>query len=279
MFDIITVVFREELDVLKLQAQSIELYCQSLDIGRIIVVVNDPDMDIIEVDFDWYGKFKDRVQVVQRSAWTINYIPNGWVTQQALKLIASTLGDSQYSMIVDAKTLFVRPILIEDIFDSDQKLKLGQLNVYPVFEPSQHITEKLFDVKIEQQLGPGGVPFVVDNSQVQYMINWIESTTGQNFLSWFQEQGMLTEFILYSGWIVRVNGSLDSIATQQNTFGQICNICHNEVGIFESKFQDMQTATTVSIHRNAWTRLSDEQRNIYKDFLISKNITQAKEYV
>ena len=279
MFDIITVVFREELEILKLQAQSIELYCQSLDIGRIIVVINDPDIDIIEIDFDWYGKFKDRVQVVQRSAWTISYIPNGWVTQQALKIIATTLGDSQYSIIVDAKTLFVRPVSVEDIFDSEQKLKLGQLNVYPVFEPSQRIAEKLFNVKIDQQLGPGGVPFIVDNSQIRYMINWIEATTGQNFLVWFQEQGMLTEFILYTGWIVRVNGNLDSISNQQNTFGKICNICHSEVAIFESKFQDMQTATTVSIHRRAWSQLSDDQRNEYRNFLISRNITQAKDLI
>jgi len=279
MIDIVTVVFREELEVLKLQAQSIELYCQALDIGEIIVVVNDQYLDIVEIDFDWWGALKHKVKVIQRSAWNIKYSDNGWVTQQALKLIAATMGNGQHSMIVDAKTLFVRPIGVADIFDDNQKLKLGQLNVYPVFETSQTITEKLFDINIKQQLGPGGVPFVVDNDQVRYMINWIEATAGQNFLEWFQEQGMLTEFILYSGWIVRVCGSLDSIANQQNTFGQICNICHSEVGIFESKFNDMQTATTVSIHRNAWSQLSEQQRNNYINFLVSKNITQAKEYV
>lgn len=277
--DIVTVVFREELEVLKLQAQSIELYCQDLDIGEITVVVNDPDLDIVEVDFDWWGTLKDRVKVVQRSALNIQYIDNGWVTQQALKLIASTMGKSSHSMILDAKTLFVKPVSLNDIFDQQGLLTLGQLNIYPVFEPSRQITEKLFDIVVDKQLGPGGVPFVVDNDQVRYMIQWIEATTGQNFLSWFQEQGMLTEFILYSGWIIRVNGSLDTIANQQNTFGTICNICHSEVGIFDSKFQDMQLATTVSIHRRAWFQLTVEKQQQYQDFLINRNISQAKDLI
>lgn len=277
--DIVTVVFREELEVLKLQAQSIELYCQGLDIGEIIVVVNDRDLDIVELDFNWWGSLKDQVKVVQRSAFNTEYIDNGWVTQQALKLIASTMGMSRHSMILDAKTLFVKPVSLNDLFDQQDRLTLGQLDIYPVFEPSQKITEQLFDIIVDKQLGPGGVPFVVDNDQVRYMIQWIEATTEQNFLVWFQEQGMLTEFILYSGWIIRVNGSLDSIATEQNTFGTICNVCHSEVGIFDSKFQSMQSATTVSIHRRAWTQLSAQQRQQYRNFLTSKNITQAKEYV
>ena len=277
--DIVTVVFREELEVLKLQAQSIELYCQQLDIGEITVVVNDRDLDIVEIDFDWWGTLKDHVKVVQRSAFNINYIDNGWVTQQALKLIASTMGKSSHSMILDAKTLFVKPVSLSDVFNQQGLLTLGQLDIYPVFEPSQQITEKLFDIVVDKQLGPGGVPFVVDNNQVRYMIQWIEATTGQNFLTWFQDQGMLTEFILYSGWIIRVNGSLDSIATKQNTFGTICNVCHSEVGMFDSKFQTMKTATTVSIHRRAWTQLSVQQKQQYQDFLTSKNITQAKEYI
>jgi len=277
--DIVTVVFREELEVLKLQAQSIELYCQELDIGEIIVVVNDQYLDLVEIDFDWWGSLKNKVKVIQRGAFNIKYSDNGWVTQQALKLIASTMGPSSHSMILDAKTLFVKPVSVDNVFDNQNLLTLGQLDIYPVFEPSQRITEKLFDIVVDRQLGPGGVPFVVDNNQVRYMIQWIEAVTNQNFLEWFQEQGMLTEFILYSGWIIRVNGSLDSIANKQNTFGTICNICHSEVGIFNSKFQEMQSATTVSIHRRAWQQLTEDQQEQYRKFLFDRNITQSKEYV
>lgn len=279
MIDIITVVFQDELEVLKLQAQSIEVNCQDLDIGNIIVVVNDAKVDLSQIELNWWGRLKDHVKLTHRSAWRVDYIDNGWVTQQALKIMAATLGKSQHSMILDAKTIFVQPISIKDIFSEHGKLKLGQLDIYSVFEPSQRITEKLFGITLTRQLGPGGVPFVVDNRQACYMVDWIETTTGENFIKWFQEQGMLTEFILYSGWIVRVHGSLDSVADNNNTFGQICNVCHSEVGIIDNKFRDMKTATTVSIHRRAWDQLTNQQQQYYRDFLTSKNITKAKDLI
>jgi hypothetical protein len=271
--DIITVVFQEELDILKKQAQSIELYCKNLDIDSIIVIVNDSDLDLTAIDFDWYGSLSEKVKLVQRNTWSIDYSSNGWVTQQALKLIACTLAVGEHSIILDAKTLFVRPVASADFFDSTGKSRMGQLNIYPVFEPSKQIVENLFDIKLNQQLGPGGVPFVVDNSQVVYMIRWIEATTGENFLSWFQDQGRLTEFILYSGWIVRVNGSLDSVALNHNSFGEICNVCHSEVDLFEQKFIQMNKSTTVSIHRNAWNKLTPVQQQQYHDFLLERGIT------
>jgi hypothetical protein len=54
MIDIATVVFRDELPILKLQAQSIERYCQHIGIRNIYVIVNDDDDTIHQIDAGWW---------------------------------------------------------------------------------------------------------------------------------------------------------------------------------------------------------------------------------
>jgi hypothetical protein len=149
---------------------------------------------------------------------------------------------------------------------------VGQWPVYPVFVPSRHIVNQLLDVGLEHQLGPGGVPFVMNTQQVQDMITWIESTVDQTFAVWFQEQGCLTEFLLYSGWIQFNTGSLGQLYNVDHVDMVPCNLCHSEVGAFDRKFQEMQKSTTVSIHRNAWTQLTTQQQTQYTEFLASRGI-------
>ena len=129
MIDIITVVFREEIPVLRLQARSIDLYCRNTDLGRIYVVVNDDTVDLNEINLDWWGSFKDRVTVIHRSAWRIDYADNGWLTQQLLKLIATDLCSSTWSMVLDAKTIFVKPVTA--VADRPQ---VGLLDIYQISE-------------------------------------------------------------------------------------------------------------------------------------------------
>jgi hypothetical protein len=53
------------------------------------------------------------------------------------------------------------------------------------------------------------------------------------------------------------------------------NICHSEVSAFDRKFNNMQNALTVSVHRNAWTELTAEQRQQYQHFLIDRGVLAA----
>jgi hypothetical protein len=152
-------------------------------------------------------------------------------------------------------------------------MQVGMLDIYPVFEPSQKITSQLFDVEFTKQIGPAGVPFFMHNQTVRAMIAETESITNTPFPEWFQAQGMLTEFILYSGF-VQHKGILDVLYSTDCNFG-VCNICHSEVGAVDRKFNEMQKSLTVSIHRNAWTQMTQEQRWQYRDFLVERGITKA----
>jgi hypothetical protein len=71
--------------------------------------------------------------------------------------------------------------------------------LYPVFAPAKKIVEQLFEMDLQRQVGPGGVPCIVHNDTVRMMIAEVTLRTRTSFPIWFQSQGVLTEFVLYSG--------------------------------------------------------------------------------
>jgi len=267
MMDLVTVVFLDELPTLKLQARSVELYCQDMDLGNIVVVVNDDRMTVDDVDPAWWGQFENRVRVIHRNSWAVDYAQNGWLTQQLLKLLACAGGQNTWSMVVDAKTLFVSPIK-----KYHNRPQVGVLDIFPVFETSRQLVNKLFDIDLQNQLGPGGPPFIINNQLAKGMIQEIQSSTREDFSVWFQRQGMVTEFILYSGYVQFSQGSLDKIYNTEYSNVVHCNVCHSQVAEFDRIFSYMPQANTVAVHRNAWPRLSEHQRTQYTNFLSQRGI-------
>lgn len=279
MIDIVTVVFQQELPVLKLQAQSIDLYCQDIGVQNIYVIVNDDPAIASQIDVNWWGSMSHQVKVVHRDYFDCKFVENGWVSQQALKLLGAALCSNPWSMILDAKTIFARPVLLKELFDQENRLNVGTLQIYPVFEPSRKIINQLFNIDLQLQAGPGGVPFFFHVQSVREMIKDIEHRVGGNFAEWFQAQGMLTEFMLYSGWLHYCCG-LESYYNNRNKF-LIINLCHNEVAMADTKLANMRKpqVLTVSVHRRAWDQFNDQQKQNYRDLLASKGITSAQEYV
>ena len=271
MFDICTVVFRDELPLLKIQAQSLDAWGWRLNPRTIWVIVND-DPDLVDhIRTSWWGGLAPHVRVLPREVFGADWSDNGWVGQQALKLLVPAIGDAEWTMCLDAKTLLVDAVSASTLLDDRGRARVGRCPIYPVFEPSRQFSEEFWNCKLDQQLGPGGVPFLFHNHSTQRMVSATVSRTRKNFATWFQEQPRLTEFIFYSAWIQ--SQGLDLYAPDSNI--RPVNLCHSEVDMFDSKQQQWDQATTVSIHRNAWTRLTDTQRQQYRDFLTQLGITQA----
>ena len=266
--DLCTVVFRDELDVLRLQARSIQLYARDLNPRSIYVMVNDDS----EIDVAIYGDLADRVRVIPRSIYGCEWSENGWLSQQVLKLYGAALSSDTWCMVLDAKTLFVRPVLQRELFQNDRPC-VGTVGIQPVFETSRHIAQNLYGVHLDQQLGPGGVPFIFHTPSVRAMIGDTEIMTGQHFAEWFQAQGMLTEFILYSAFLKYKYSKLEHL---YHKFGVnlVVNLCHSEYLDFDKKFKCMLQTNplTVSLHRNAWSQLTDQQKKDYIGFLGSRGI-------
>jgi hypothetical protein len=123
MIDIATVVFRDELPTLKLQAQSIERYCRNIGIRNIYVIVNDDDDTIHQIDAGWWGAAANHVLVVPRSAFSTLFVEDGWVSQQALKLLAASMSYNTWTMVLDAKTIFVKELELKDLIDEQGRVR------------------------------------------------------------------------------------------------------------------------------------------------------------
>jgi hypothetical protein len=277
MIDIVTVVFEQEILILRAQAQSLALYGQKLGIRNIYVVLNDSETIASQIDPAWWGPFANSVLVIPRTAFSTPFVENGWVSQQVLKLLAASISYNTYSMIMDAKSLLVKEIDPAEFISDTGQIHTGLLDIYPVFEPSRKITSELFDIDLKKQLGPGGVPFIMHNDTVRMMIAEITIRTKTSFPYWFQQQGMLTEFILYSGFVQFLYGELNVLYSDKNKLGTQVNVSHDEVDQWNQKFFQMTRLNTfsVSVHRTAWKNMLTQQRQEYRDLLLQRGIEAA----
>jgi hypothetical protein len=276
MIDIVTVVFAAEIPVLRLQAQSIDLYCRRIGVRNIYVVVNDHESVAQQIDPAWWGAFAPQVLIVPRTVFSTEFSNNGWLGQQALKILTASISHNVWSMILDAKTVFVRDLDPAELVDSQGRMRVGHMPVYPVFEPARQIVNEFYEINLDCQLGPGGVPFFFHNDTVRLMIAETAFRARQSFPNWFQAQGRLTEFVLYSGFVKHRFGSFDAFYSPDNAVFP-CNMCHSEVSRFNDKLAEMSLpkTNTVSIHRNAWAQLAPEQQQQYRDLLTQRGISQA----
>lgn len=278
MIDIATVVFRDELPILKLQAQSIERYCQNIGIRNIYVIVNDDDDTLHQIDAGWWGAAANHVLVVPRSAFSTQFVEDGWVSQQVLKILAASMSHNTWTMVLDAKTIFVKELVLKDLIDEQGRARVGTMDIYPVFETTRLIVNQTYDIDMTKQLGPGGVPFLFQNDAVRLMIAETTFRVKQKFPLWFQSKGRITEFMLYSGYLQYRFGGFDTFYNPERSFG-VVNVCHSEVDQYDRKLEAMKNNNplTVSIHRNAWRQLTDEQKQAYQHFLIDRRIISAWE--
>lgn len=270
MIDICTVVFEEEIPILQVQADSIARYCTKLGVRSIYVILNDSERHIDKIDKNWWGPLRNHVHILPRTAFSAAWVDNGWVSQQLFKMLGASLSYNTWTMILDAKTIFVREFDPNTIIGADGRLAVGYYPTPDVFKPAQDIVNKFFNTDVQHVVGPAGVPFFFHNDTVRFMIAETTYRAGKSFPLWFQEQGMLTEFVLYSGYVHYKYGGLDKFVNSENHLGKVVNVCHSEVARFDSLFTEMTdpNTLTVSVHRNAWNQLTPDQRNQYQNFLI-----------
>jgi hypothetical protein len=154
--DIVTVVYRREIGLLRLQARSMARYLDPEGIGRIVVIANDAEEDAVveavEAMREDYGPFAARLEVLRPDAlfaarpaafgprgarqrlrlwltWNRKRYPlgvkrgwrgnRGWSVQQALKLAAARHGESPFLLLLDAKNHFVREVGVAHFVSAD----------------------------------------------------------------------------------------------------------------------------------------------------------------
>jgi hypothetical protein len=269
MIDLITVVFRDEVPALKIQARSIDEYVSVDDINCITVVVND-DVDVIDlIDTAWWGRHQSKVVIVPRSFDTTVL---GWESQQLCKLLAAADSKSPWSMVLDSKTWFIRSLEMTKLFDPAGRVQVGVLQVSPHFIPSQQFVEKFYNVKLDQIIGPAGVPFMFHTETVTELIAGIENFV-DFFLTNVRYPNLITEFYLYSGYVLSKYGNYNTLYTKTQHYIPF-NIAHWEPAKFNSfkQYANSPYVITASIHRGAYTQLTEDQKATWTEFLIQKKL-------
>jgi hypothetical protein len=115
------------------------------------------------------------------------------------------------------------------------------------------------------------------------MIVDVAARVGEDFTIWFQQQILLTEFILYSGYMEYIHGSLDKVCTIPPSTKpySACNICHSDIEQIDQKLEQMLSndpdLLSVSVHRRAWDNFNNKQKELYRNMLLSRGICWAKD--
>ena len=251
MIDLLTVVFRDELPILKVQAQSIDLHCQNLNSRSIFVMVNDDNSVADLIDPGWWGSLSSKVRIIPRSYFSVKeWCPDGWVSQQVLKIVGSTLSYNDWTLVLDAKTIVVSNLNQNDLVQSANRANQTVMGINPAWGPFKQVVDQLFDIKLDFNLSPGGVPFLFHNNSVRSMHCEIVKRTNTNFPDWFQKQSCPSEFLLYSGYIKYSQNNLSENLAETSPYRPV-NICHSEFDQYDEKINMMNTINpnTVSIHR------------------------------
>src|SRR6185437_12861425 len=113
MYTFVTVVFEDELDLMLLQARSIQIHGTRDVIEKILVIDNSrrglPSTWQTRL-FQEYGQFADRVQIIRSHDLASIPRAKGWITQQILKLAVSTRILTDRYVLLDCKNHLVHPL-------------------------------------------------------------------------------------------------------------------------------------------------------------------------
>lgn len=277
MIDLITVVFRDEIPLLRIQARSIAEYVTSDELNSIIVVVND-SADVADlIDTAWWEQYRDRVKIVPRS---FESRITGWESQQLCKLLEAGKSSCKWAVVLDAKTWFIRKLYINDIIVNEKaNVGFGRVNKLGIAESAVEFVKDLYNInELPRLIGPGGVPFFFHTETVRNLIVNID-----NFPDWFQTNvrypNLITEFLLYSAYVTSVYGNLDVLYDTTSIPNFIAlNIADYEAPDFDKRFGYMQDpkVLTVSLHRKAYTQLTPTQLEQWQQFLIDRKLSVTK---
>lgn len=282
--DFITVVCREELMLLQIQAQSFDRYLQPSLVGNIHVIVNDEQSVMEDIRVDWWGTHQQSVKIQHRSDLGLVVQPHiqGWYTQQICKLLAASVCANTWNIIFDAKTWLVKHFKLSDLFDDQEKPIVGTCVISPYWQDSREYFEKLYDVNISEMLGPAGVPFVAHTLTTEEIV-----TSVPYFGEWFQnlcpgpgrDKMLVTEFMLYTAYLYRRDGGFNKLYSTQTVGWHPNNLADWQTEEFEHFFErgTLPTCLTVSIHRRCFSKLTNEQINRWLDFLETKKIIKSEQ--
>ena len=162
-------------------------------------------------------------------------------------------------------------MILSPIFDTNGQVYSPLCAISPFCQNEKTFIESVFHINFNNKmLGPPGVPFMFKTDIVNTLINDIEQKVNDKFVNFFLEHTSnpprVTEFVLYSGYILYKFNSYDVVYNNSQKF-RVWNLSDWEVSDFDHRWnyfiKHIDEILTASIHRRAYSALSDNQKNIW----------------
>jgi hypothetical protein len=282
----VTVVFDVEFDFVLLQARSMRIYCTPEIVHQIIIIdnsngyLNDTRQNRILSE---YGHLAKKVRFFR--AADIAKIPRkigGWRTQQILKLLISRNVETPKYIILDAKNHLVYPLkrAFLEAPDGRARINVQGYRDHPMGSALEHVLKYLGvqPAPYLDKFTPTDPPFIMYTDVVESLIHYIRQKEGIAFEETFG-QNALTEFFLYTGYLIITDAALEKMYDFHQQARQITirmrhadyKNCHAAVD------SASQTQTPFfAVHRRTIPSLSRESIALIAEFWSSRKLFESK---
>ena len=280
----VSVVFEAELPLLRLQARSASVYLP-LELVEAIIVIDNTARGIPKKFrdelLDDYGRLASLVRILRPSDICHVASTTGWRSQQILKLRVAELITSDRYVTLDAKNHFVSPVELSFFEAADGRARvnvygyethplrpnLERVLTYVGLDPSDYVGRFTATV----------TPFVLDAATVRAMVADIQRSSGRDFSKEFVAQD-LTEFFLYSGWILSQGTTLDeAFDCHQISCPTVWPRAANIDGVRAAVEQaDRREAPVFSVHRRALAQLDEQSVDAVADFWTQRRLFDSQ---
>lgn len=250
VLDLATVVYRDELPLIRLQARSIARMLDPRGIGAILVMANDREEEAclaaLQDILPDYGPFADRVELLRpadlfalrpsrlgprgplqrvKAAFTANRSRypfgvkggwrgnRGWAMQQALKLAVARRGEAANLCILDAKNHFIRPVGVEAMVAED-----GRPRARLELPNAKHRRWNKAAFRLlgtpppgrDDRAPPTLTPFVVSRADLLATLEALEARVGPAEAFFARKRSEESEFALIHAAIARRPGGVEA---------------------------------------------------------------------
>jgi hypothetical protein len=259
-YSIVTVVFEGDVELMYLQARSMNLYCDPSLIEEIIVVDNftaPKPKRWEEKLLQFYGRMATKVRIVPATNITDTHGIPGWFSQQALKLAVARIVKTDRYVILDAKNHLIKPLTRDFLETVNGKVRINGYG-YETHPLLRYLEKTCAYVGLDisgpiERFVRTSTPFTMVTSATKAMVDNIEAREGKDLALVISEHG-LTEFFLYAGHLQH-NGVLDELYDWTQPFSpDIWKWGAEDLAIIQEAVDKAQLDTSgpfFSVHRGA----------------------------
>ncbi len=304
-----TVVHGAELPLLAWQARSLALHGRAAGIARILIILNDVDAAQLRARLDaitpLYGRLADRVEVLssaalfedararglrqhglrllarypvlqglRRSGWRGN---DGWRLQQACKLAIAARIDTPYTLLLDAKNIFLRPLEASDFISPDGRARTW----FSRHDPQSEAWMKRSAAALGQPRHPLApeittyiTPFTAETRMLRDVLAAIEARHGPVGHFFAFRLNNVTEFMLINAYC---NARLGGVRRVFADGGLRSYTIWGDPDLMMRILREAQevSAKCIGLHRRALPQLDAPLRALTADLLIAGGVIAA----